>query len=244
MDTVNKGNCHFNLSKSSLQDLIQDLGGEYKESRGEDWRTLDRDELKEVQKRIWPLGEGTANTAWAAKKRKYKEALGYLAETLFDLDAADALLVGSYKTGWAEYLLTRDMKFVTSSGANTTDLQKSLALSGRFASEVCIPQDGLIGDWAKHKLVFAGLMKTKPDGSLKSAGGFKTQGFGPNTYCFARKAGTRYYCKFDISTKDLDSFNSEIAFPDDVKLEYIKPYPQGKPDANAPWLSPRWDEVN
>jgi hypothetical protein len=241
-DLVKRANGHFTLRKSSLKNLIQALGDGYNDSKGDDRRTLERPALIQVQECIWPVGEGTSNTPWGAKKRKYKEALGYLAETLFGLGKEDALLVASYKTGWGTYLLTTDMKFVSKSGATTDELNKSLALSGHYASEVCIPAGGLIGDWDHHKLVFGGLMKTEKDGSLKSAGAVKNQGFGPNTYCFARMAGTEYYCQFDLRNVNLEKFSSEIAFPGDVALDCIKPYPQGKP-ARALWSTPGWDKV-
>lgn len=241
-DLVNRANWHFTLSKSSLHDLIQALGGPYNDSKGDDWRTLNRFALIRVQKCIWPVGEGTANSPWGAKKRKYHEALGYLADQLFNLQPADALLVASYKTGWAMRLLTTNMKFVTSSGASVADLLISHSLSGRFSSELCIPTDGLIGDWEHHRLIFAGLMKKKENGSLMSPGGLKTQGFGINTYCFARMAGTKYYCQFKLDEINLDKFKAEIAFPDDVGLDYIMPYPQGKP-ARASWPTPEWNKV-
>ncbi len=41
-------------------------------------------------------------------------------------------------------------------------------------------------------------MKTKEDGSLKSAGAIGKQGFGAHTYCFVRPIGTTYCCTFDL----------------------------------------------
>jgi hypothetical protein len=250
---VNKGNSFFTLSKSELKPLFDLLGGDYNDSRGEDWRDLNRQKLEAIQECIWPEGVGVAAHPWMKKKLKYKEALGYLASTLFDRAEADALLVGSYKTGWKTWKLHRDMKFVSASGADSGKLQNSGGLSARFASEVCIPHAGMLGDWTHHKFIFGGLMKTNEDGSLKSSGAIGKQGFGSNTYCYLRPTGTTYYCMFDLKAiedkaeEDKEKgdkpkqFTSEIAFPQDVDKKYVKPYPNGQA-ADGPWSTAGgWD---
>ncbi len=242
-DKVNAANGHFTLNKSSLKALIAELGGDYDRNKGQDLRTLNRASLIEVQGIIWPQGEGTTISPWAGKKRKYKSALGYLVNTLFGLAEADALLVASYKTSWARQSLTKNMKFVSLSNAKEADLASSGGLSNRYASELCIPAGGLIGDWPLgHKYIFCGLMKTEKDGKLRSAGNIGRQGFGTNVYCFQRDALTPYMCTRD--GEKTPKFGGEIAFPEDVPISYIKTYEAGLPKNGALWTPANWvDDV-
>ena len=247
MDFVHQANWHFTLSRSSLKPLIERLGGAYKKSLGTDTRTLDDDDLLAIQGLVWPLGVGATTDSWCVKKRKYRNALGYLVRELFELEAGDALLVGSYKANWRRYTLQENRKFITSSGATPADLHHSGGLSARFASELCIADHKgtaqLVGNWKQqygfgNKFVFAAPMRTKADGSLKSAGAIKTQGFGANVYCFERKSGTQYMCMYKL--EDHAEYFGEIAFPDDIPLAFIKHYPNGAENPNPPWGADQW----
>lgn len=247
MDKVKGANWHFTLSKSSLwssdyanighnQSLITTLGGAYDKAKGTDTRTLNRATLIEMQGLIWPQGVGATDkkTPWTLKKEKYRAALGYLVHTLLNLDEADALLVGTYKTGYTRRTLAQDMHFVTAKGVTPQELSTSLNLSSRYATELCIPDQGLVGDWPEHKFIFAKPMKTQNDGiTLTSAGAIKGQGFGHNIYCFKRPATTPYYCTQAVNPQSTGG--TEVAFPDDIPVSYIKVYEQGKPAKHQPW---------
>lgn len=239
MDHVKSANWTFKLAKSSLNPLVTALGGDHVASRGLDQRTLDRQQLETVQGIIWPLGDGVTTSPWGKKKRKYKNALGYLAHTLYQLAAADALLVGSYKTSWEPRQLTGSMKFTSGSGAREAQMAASGGLATRFASELCIPMGGMIGDWAVgHKFVFGTVMRLDNKGRLLGPGGIKTQGFGTNVYCFQRDALTDYMCMYDVENSP--NYRGEIAFPADVPTSYIKLYVDGAPKAQPLWPSPNW----
>jgi hypothetical protein len=240
MELVNKGNWHFTLKKSDLKDLIEDaLMGEYDKSKGADLRTLTRRGLMEVQAQIWREGIGGSDTPdpWTLKKTKYKLALGYLAKTLFQLDEADALLVGSYKDGWQEFMLRAPKRFVSAKSISESKLHQSGSLNNRFASEVCIPKNGLIGDWdLGHKFYFGGPMAFRR-GKLASGGALKNQGFGNNIYCFERPLGERYMSMFDADVEG----TREFAFTNDAGLSYIRAYKDGQPAPTQPWASPNFN---
>ncbi|MBL8218979.1 MAG: hypothetical protein JNL62_07110 [Bryobacterales bacterium] len=247
MEKVKQANWHFTLSKSSLwsfdyagigvtDSLINTLGGAYDKAKGADTRTLNRTDLMKVQGIIWPQGVGatTKKAPWTLKKEKYRAALGYLVNALFNLDEADALLVGTYKTGYSRRTLTQDMHFVTAKGVTPQELTTSGRLSSGYATELCIPDQGLVGDWPEHKFIFAKPMKTKNDGiTLVSAGAIKGQGFGNNIYCFKRPATTPYYCTQIVDPNSTGA--TEVAFPGDVPISYIKVYAQGKPLPQQHW---------
>jgi hypothetical protein len=248
MEKVKQGNWHLTPSKSSLwsfdygnngtkQSLIQALKGPYDQTKGADTRTLTRAEMMVVQGIIWPLGVGatTVKTPWTLKKEKYKAALGYLARTLFPnfVVEADALLVGTYKTNYQRQSLGQDMHFVTAKGVTPAALNSSGRLSNQYATEVCIPDQGMVGDWPEHKFNFAKPMKTKADGiTLMSAGAIAHQGFGNNIYCFKRPAGTVYYATGAVTPGSTGA--TEVAFPGDIPTSYIKFYKDGKPGIQ-PW---------
>lgn len=247
MEKVKSANWHFTLSKSSLFDfdyanlgvkdsLINKLGGPYDKAKGADQRTLNRAQLMDVQGIIWPLGVGatTQKTPWTLKKEKYHAALGYLAHEFFNLLESDALLVGTYKTGYSRRTLTQDLHFVTAKGVTPQQLSTSGSLSSAFATELCIPDQGLIGDWQEHKFTFAKPMATKSDGiTLASAGAIGKQGFGNNIYCFKRPTTAVYYCTQIVTANSVAS--TEVAFPEDIPVSYIKVYVGGKPAPNQPW---------
>jgi hypothetical protein len=239
MDHVNSANWHFTLAKSSLNPLVQELGGAYVKANGQDQRNLNRTTLENVQGIIWPMGDGIATSPWGLKKKKYKLALGYLAHTLYGVDAADALLVGTYKTGWVRRQLAGSKKFVSASTAKEAEIAASGGLSNRFSTEMCIPTGGMIGDWQDgHKYIFAAPMRLKENGKLASAGAIKGQGFGNNTYCFERDALTWYMCMSDV--ENTPNYTGEVAFPDDVTRDYIKIYANGLPKPNPLWNAPNW----
>lgn len=243
MEHVNSANWHFTLSKSSLKSLVDELGGPHVKSNGSDVRNLNRTDLETIQGILWPQGDGVATSPWGLKKKKYRLALGYLAHALYGLDAADALLVASYKTGWTLQHLRNSKKFVSAKTVKEADIDKSGGLSSRFASELCIPIGGMIGDWPDgHKFLFGTPMRTKGDGKLVSAGAIKGQGFGDNTYCFERDAQTKYMCMCDVEGSP--KYTGEVAFIDDVAKGYIRAYENGRPKASPLWHSPHWTEAD
>lgn len=239
MDHVNSANWTFTLAESSLAPLVQQLGGAYVKANGQDMRNLNRATLENVQGIIWPMGDGIATSPWGRKKKKYRLALGYLASTLYGVNNADALLVGTYKTGWVRRQLAANKKFVSASTAKEAELAASGGLSNRFSSEMCIPTGGMIGDWPDgHKYIFAAPMRLTDDGRLASAGAIKGQGFGNNTYCFERDALTRYMCMSDV--ENTPTYTGEVAFCDDVTRDYIKIYENRRPKVNPLWNATNW----
>ena len=247
IEKVKSANWHFTLSKSSLYDfdyanigvkdsLINKLGGPYDKNKGADQRNLNRQQLEDVQGIIWPVGVGATDqkTPWTLKKEKYRAALGYLVHELFQLLESDALLVGTYKTGYARRHLTQDLHFVTAKGVTPKQLSTSGFLSASYATELCIPDGGMIGDWPEHKFIFAKPMATKSDGiTLASAGAIGKQGFGNNIYCFKRPNTTPYYFTQVVTANSHPS--TEVAFPDNIPISYIKVYSGGKPLPQQPW---------
>lgn len=193
--------------------------------------TIDLDHREAIQNLIWQVG--VKEDDWSKAKRVYAEALGYLVEQIFQHDgsagptltAPDALLLGEFKKNWSPFILAQDTWFVHKSSVTVKQLVASSGFSTRFASEVCIPDQGLVGDWPQgNKFIFTMKARFDDEGGLivDSGGALKNFGFG-ETFLIRQPANTRYMSDRRVTGDNRDK-GGQVAFPDDIPLERISVY--------------------
>ena len=192
---------------------------------------IDLEHREAIQNVIWQVG--VKEDAWSQAKRFYADALGYLVHQIFEHDgsagptltAPDALLLGEFKKNWSPFILAQDTAFVHKSNVTAKQLMASNGFSTRFASEVCIPDQGLVGDWPQgNKFIFTMKARFDEEGALiiDSGGALKNFGFG-ETFLIRQPANTRYMSASRVTGDPRDK-GGQVAFPDDIPLERITVY--------------------
>jgi hypothetical protein len=198
------------------------------------------EDLTYFSETIWQVG--TKDSPWQKAKKQYEKAVCYLVDQLFlqgtvgprAISPQDALLLGDYKKNWMEMLLVKETYFWHRSAVEPSDIMASRGLMTRYASEICMPEGGMVGDWRYgSKFVFA--VKAARDengdpileGSAKSGGKLKEFGFGKYAYLLRQPGGTRYMSDNPVSTSNQGSA-AQVGFPDDIPLDHITVYSGGK----------------
>jgi hypothetical protein len=208
-------------------------------------RTVSLDALEAFQKVIWQVG--SKDDEWQQTKRRYPDAFMYLVGQLFldgpsatetpALRREDALLLGEYKSGWMQMILSSESRFWHRSAVEPKDLLLSKGISTRYASEVCIPQGGLVGDWPYGcKFVFTVKAGIGADDEpiITSGGALKNFGFGKYAYLIRQPGATRYMSDQVVAATPAASA-AQVAFPDDVPLNRITVYAGKKKLDPHPW---------
>ena len=237
MRLVKVANWHFTLEKSSLKQLIHLLGGPAVDATHIDIRAFTRAEKIEIQDTIWPLG--VAGNAWSLKKKKYREALNYLARELFAVGEDKVLKLGQPKDGWNVYMLRRPKAFLHCSGVTVEAVYRSGGLDPKYSTEFCYPGNGFLSDWSWNEFVFCFPASVGEDGSpiLKKRGAQKFFGFSSTAqsrpgatqsdfFLVVQKEWATYMAQLDVELGDKNSA-TETAFPYKIPLANITPYRNG-----------------
>ncbi|RZI85567.1 MAG: hypothetical protein EOP38_04640 [Rubrivivax sp.] len=200
--------------------------------------------LAAFQSVIWQVG--SKDDPWQSTKQKYADAFMYLVEQLFldgpsvgpGLVRQDALLLGEYKSGWMQMILSHESWFWHRSRVELDDLIASRGITPRYATEVCIPSDGLVGDWPYGcKFVFTVKAGFGDDDEplINKGGKLKDFGFGKYAFLIRQPAATRYMSDRVVpNTREAGS--AQVAFPDPIPLNRITVYQGSKKVEPHPWV--------
>jgi hypothetical protein len=113
----------------------------------------------------------------------------------------------------------------------------SKCISPRYASEVCIPDGGLVGDWPYGcKFVFTVKAAIGGDDApiISSGGKLKTFGFGKYSYLIRQPGATRYMSD-RVVPGTREGSAAQVAFPDAIPLNRITVYEGNKKVDPHPW---------
>lgn len=222
MTNVTNSNTSFKLSKSSLKSLIDNLGGTFDESKGLDMRNItSRETLSAIHTNIWGTGLSEQGSMPIDKRRKYKTALDYLVGAMWDNPASQRIVLKKRenKNSWSAAFLNQAKWFIHCSGVTPQQILASGGLDPRKSSEVCIPLNGLLGDWEWHEFIFA-FEQDKPN-ELKPPKAAATAGFSAGGYIYRFQAtrGTEY-----MSQHGNIVHGRETGFPNLIPVANIEAY--------------------
>jgi len=223
MIRVKNNNFHFNLPESSLNTLINKLGGAYDESQGLDMRNIThRQTLIEIQEARWGINAAEDGAIPLKKRRKYKTALDYLVGKMWQTPGSKRIVLKKRenKINWkVVYLGYKPKWFVHCSGVTPQQILASGGLDPTKSTEVCIPKDGLIGEWIWHEFVFA--FEIGENDKITPPQAAKNLGFAAGGYIYRFQQGqhTQLMCQ---NGKIVDG--NEIGFPELIPMANIEVY--------------------